>query len=194
MQKGKFGFSLWIYPYIALWSLFVWETSAMMVCLALALFVIAMERDEWCIKQCLKTVMFAVYWGVYNIIMNALTGIPLAGYIFMFIDLIITVVVFIIVWICGLSKLTKGEDISIPGKGVVNRAYGFVQQYVQQSPPTQQTYQAPPQQQPTPPAQTPPTPPNAPGGFTPPPAPPSGFTAPPAPPSSFTPPPAPPQN
>ncbi len=197
MQKGKFGFALWLYPYIALWSLFVWETSAMLVCLALALFVIAMEKDEWCIKQCLKTVMFAVYWGVYNIIINALSGIPVAGYVFMILDFIITVVVFIIVWVFGLSRLTKGMDISIPGKGVVNRAYGFVQQYVQTGSATP-PYQAPPAQagyqQPVPPAQAPSAPPSAPGGFAPPPAPPSGFTAPPAPPSSFTPPPAPPQN
>ena len=169
----------------------------MLVCLALALFVIAMEKDEWCIKQCLKTVMFAVYWGVYNIIINALSGIPVAGYVFMIIDFIITVVVFIIVWVFGLSRLTKGMDISIPGKGVVNRAYGFVQQYVQTGPaPT--PYQAPPAQagyqQPAPPAQAPSAPPSAPGGFAPPPAPPSVFTAPSAPPSSFTPPPAPPQN
>ena len=141
MQKGKFGFALWLYPYIALWSLFVWETSAMLVCLALALFVIAMEKDEWCIKQCLKTVMFAVYWGVYNIIINALSDIPVAGYVFMIIDFIVTVAVFIVVWILGLSRLTKGMDISIPGKGIVNRAYGMIQQYTVQQPYTQPTAQ-----------------------------------------------------
>ena len=194
MQKGKFGFSLWLYPYIALWSLFVWETGAMLICLALTLFAIAIEKDEWCTKQCLKIVMFSVYWGMYNVVMASAQQIPLAGYAFMVIDFIISVIVFIIVFIFGMMRIMKGADINIPGKGTVNRAYGFVQQYVQ-APPTQQSYQAPPQQQsyqqPVPPTQAPPAPP---AGFTPPPAPPAGFTAPAAPPSSFTPPPAPPQN
>lgn len=130
MQKGKFGFSLWLYPYIALWTLFVWENSAVLICLAIALFVMAIERNEWCIRQCLKTVMFSLYWGLYNIIMGLLTNLPYAGYGFLVVDFIITIVVFIIVFIFGMMRLVKGCDISIPGKGIVDKAYGIVDRYL----------------------------------------------------------------
>ena len=206
MQKGKFGFLLWLYPYIALWSLFVWDTGAMLICLALALFAIAVEQNEWCTKQCLKTVMLSVYWGLYNAVMGALSSIPVAGYAFSVIDTVITIVMLVVIFLIGMRKLPKGEDISIPGKKLVEKAFGYIQQYApaqaQQAyspqpaapqpaypqPQTRQNYQESAyQQQPVQPFSAPPAPPAAPASsvipqpYTPPSAP-SGFTPPPPPP------------
>lgn len=221
MQKGKFGFSLWFYPFIALWTIL---TGSPLGCLLIAGFVIAVEQDEWAIKQCLQALMFSFYWSIYNVAMDYAKQIPVAGFIFSIIDFIVWLVLIILVMVIGLSRLKKGREMGLPGKGIVNRAYGYIQQYVRQpqqpyqapaqpqyQPPVQQPFTAPPAQMPynngfvppAAPASTGFTPPVRPAaspvnnGFTPPAAPPiSSFTPPPAPPESsgFNPPPAPPAN
>lgn len=212
MQKGKFGFYLWLYPFISLWTIL---TGSPLGCLLIAGFVIAVEQDEWTIKQCLQALMFSFYWSIYDVAMGYAKQIPVAGFIFSIIDFIVWLVLIILVMVIGLSRLKKGREIGLPGKGTVNRAYGYIQQYIQQpqpqyQQPVQQPFTAPPAQMPynkgfVPPAApasngfTPPAPPaaaSANNGFTPPPAPAAnnGFTPPPTPQaySSFTPPPQPP--
>lgn len=217
MQKGKFGFYLWLYPFISLWTIL---TGSPLGCLLIAGFVIAVEQDEWTIKQCLQALMFSFYWSIYDVAMGYAKQIPVAGFIFSIIDFIVWLVLIILVMVIGLSRLKKGREMGLPGKGIVNRAYGYIQQYIQQPQPQYQAPSQPQYQQPVqqpftaPPAQTPNnkgfaaapasngfTPPPAPAannGFTPPPAPQahSSFTPPPQPPASsgFNPPPAPPAN
>ncbi len=87
-------------------------------------FVIAVEKDEWTIKQCAHVVMFNIYWSVYDYIMGMFTGglnaIPFVGGVIAaplnIIDTIVWVVLVVLVMIQGLGKLKNGQDISLPGK------------------------------------------------------------------------------
>lgn len=202
MQKGKFGFQLWLYPYISLWALFL---EMNIIPFIIAGFVIAVEKDEWASKQCLHTVMICIYYSVYQMIMNGFIAVPLLGAVFVVIDGIVALVFFILVFILGFMKLRKGESISMFGMGLINQAYGFIQQAApaaqyqqqyqqpqyQQQPQQQQPQQyAPPAQQNSyaPPAQAAPIAPMPHAPSQPP-----AYT-PPQPPSGFAPPPPPPQN
>ncbi len=156
MQKGKFGFSLWLYPYIALWALCLWSGYGMVICVALSLFVAVTENNEWCTKQCLKAVLIAIYWGVYNLISNAFYYVPIIKYANGLIDTVITACFCVLVLVIGLKKLMNGEELSFPGMSVIDKAFGHVQQFVApqsqgyqqgapyQQPPTAATYQQPP--------------------------------------------------
>lgn len=121
--------SSWFYPFLALWSLLL---GSFVTTLLIVGFAIVVERDEWCTKQCLYVVMFQIYWGLLNTIMSFLKSIPLAGFVFSIIDFIIWLVLLILVFAIGLGRLKNGKDSGLPGKGIVDRAYGMVQQYVQQ--------------------------------------------------------------
>lgn len=127
MQKGKLGFSVWLYPFLALWSVLMGNLVSTLLIVG---FAIAVEKDEWCTKQCLHAVMFQIYWGVLDVVMSYFTALPLAGYVFAVIDFIIWLILLILVFIVGLGRLKRGEDIGLPGKGIVNRAYGMIQQYI----------------------------------------------------------------
>lgn len=154
MQKGKFGFSLWLYPYISLWALFL---NMNLVPFLIAGFVIAVEKDEWASKQCLHTIMICVYFGMYRFVMGLFTGIPMLGLVFSVIDMIVNLVFFILVFILGFMKLKNGKSINMFGMGIVNRAFGQMLQYVQMDSPQptpQPTYTAPVMEQPVAPQPT----------------------------------------
>lgn len=139
MPKGKFGFSVWLYPFIALWTVLVGPALASVLILG---FVALVEKDEWAIQQCIHVVMFSIYWSVYQVIMGFFTGIPLLGTIISIIDGIVFVIMMILVLFLGLGRLKNGRDIGLPGKGIVMRAYGLMQ-----SIPAYQAYQQQPRQE-----------------------------------------------
>lgn len=150
MAKGKFGFSLWLYPFIAMWTVLVGPSLASVLILG---FVLGAEKDEWAVKQCIHVVMFNIYWNVYKTIMGFLSGIPLLGMVLSVIDVIVFIVMLVLILILGLGRLKNGYDIGLPGRGIVNRAYGLMQsvpmyQQVQQQPQYQQPQQHYPQPQP----------------------------------------------
>ncbi len=130
MQKGKFGFSLWLYPFISLWLMLFNQTLANVLILG---FVIAVEKDEWAVKQCAHVLMFSIYWAMYNFIMDMITGwfesVPLIGGVaaapLNILDTVVWIVLVILCFALGLSRLKHGEDIGLPGKNVINRAYGY---------------------------------------------------------------------
>lgn len=198
MQKGKFGFSLWLYPYLSLWGLYL---NMDLVPFLIAGFVIKVEQDEWTSKQCLHTIMICCFYNMYRLIADAAIDIPLIGAAFLVVDMIIMIIFLILVFVMGFHKLKNGQSITMFGMGIINRAYGYIpQQYTQpqqpqyaQQPPQQpyaqppyqqqqyaqpQPYAQPQQPQYAPPQAAPAAPPNdpppaAPGGFTPPPPPPA---------------------
>jgi hypothetical protein len=144
MQKGRFGFSLWFYPFIALWTVLMGPALASFLILG---FVMAVEKDEWTIKQCLHVVMFTIYWNVFDTIMSFLSGIPLLGIAISVINFIVFLLTLIMILVMGLGRLKRGQDISLPGMGIVNRAYGLIQTFVPQEYQSQ-TYEQPRHQQP----------------------------------------------
>jgi hypothetical protein len=150
MQKGKFGFALWLYPFIALWTVLLWEPFAS---IAIMLFVIGVEKDEWAIKQCIHVVMFNIYWSIYLYIMDLLTSLDLIGIVFSIIALVIWIIMMILTLLLGILRLRFGHDILLPGKGIVNRAFGLVQSFQQNY--GQPQYGAAPQYQPYPPQNAP---------------------------------------
>jgi hypothetical protein len=215
MQKGKFGFSLWLYPFIALWTVLLWEPFAS---IAIMLFVMAVEKNDWAIKQCIHVVMFNIYWSIYLYVIGFLTAIPLIGTVFSVIDFVVWVIMMVLITVLGIMRLRNGQDIGLPGKGIVNRAFGLMQnfqqnygqpQYGQPAPyqpyppqqgaPIQPPYAppyAPPQQNAYQAAPTPPPASPAPGQQAAPPPPPATFggqTPPQADADGKTPPPPPPQ-
>lgn len=199
MEKGKFGFALWLYPFIALWTVMVGPTLGSLLILG---FVIAVERNEWVIKQCAHVVMFNIYWELLNYIMDALSSIPILGLVFGIIYYVVWVVIVILAFVLGLGRLKRGHDISLPGSRIINRAYDMAKEYthkhqeryqLQQQSAPQQLQQAPPspQWQQPPPLQpqhgiSPPSPPPPPQHNTNPPPPP-GMNHPPQHPSPMPP-------
>ena len=124
MQKGRMGFALWLYPLIALWCIVF---GAFTPLLLITGFAIIVEKNEWCSKQCLHTVMFYIIWELIDVILGYLEMIPIAGVVFSVIDAIIWIVFVILVFVLGMARVTKGMDIGLPGKGTIDRAYGFIQ-------------------------------------------------------------------
>jgi hypothetical protein len=163
MQKGKFGFSLWLYPFIALWTVLLWTPFASIV---IMLFVMAVEKNDWAIKQCIHVVMFNIYWSIYLYVIDFLVAIPLVGTVFSIIDFVVWVIMMILITILGILRLRNGQEIGLPGKGIVNRAFGLMQNFQQgygqpqYGQPAQQYQPYPPQQ--GAPAQPPYAPPYAP--------------------------------
>lgn len=186
MEKGKFGFSLWLYPFISLWTVLLGFELAT---IGILLFVIAAEKNEWVIKQCAHAVMFMVYWYligfIFDFVSGMFTGIPfvggLIGTVFDIIYGIFWIVIVILVLVLGLGRLKKGGDIGLFGKGIVDRAFGVVSGYAAQhgyhtqpqQPYGQQQWQQPPQQQGYAPAPPPPPPQAAQPAPPPPPPPPA---------------------
>lgn len=138
MQKGKFGFSVWLYPFISLWLIL---TGSILGSLVIVGFAAIVEKDEWTTKQCLQVLMLSIYWSFYQTISNLFIRIPLIGSVFSIIDSIIYIVFIVVIIVLGLLKLRKGMDMNLPGKGIINSAYGLVMQPVQQP----STYTAPEQ-------------------------------------------------
>lgn len=168
MQKGKYGFCVWIYPFLALWAV---STRLFWIPFLIAGFVILVEKDEWAIKQCLHTLVLSLIYSTYTMIITPLTQIPVDidvgsmlssgkapiqwGNIFSTIDIIISIAFFALLIFMGMMKLVKGENISFFGMNIVNRAYGFIQKTVTVTTPqpsnessAQPAQAAPPQPQP----------------------------------------------
>ncbi len=151
MQKGKLGIFLWVYPMLGLWSILVGNLT---ITALITGFAIAVEKNEWCTKQVLHVLIFQIYWSLIDAIMIPLTTIPFIGTVFSAIDFIIWLVLLILVIFLGMGKIGKGQDMGLPGKGFVEKAFGIVQQYANpqqhyqqyQQPNYQQQYQQQPQQ------------------------------------------------
>ncbi len=148
MQKGKLGFSLWFYPIVALWCIILEQFIPIVMIAGFAFFV---ERETWVIKQCMTVLMFSIYYTLYNFIMGFFIAIPLLGFVFSIVDLVIWIIVAIFV-ILSFGKVKNGQDASLPGKGLAQQAFGMVGQQPQYQQPQyqqpQQQYQQPQYQQP----------------------------------------------
>ena len=178
MRKGKFGFAVWLYPYIALWTLFLGMDIMPFLITGL---VLVTEKDEWATKQCLHTVIIGIFYKLYQWIMAFLVTLPLAGYGFIIVDFVIDLVFFILLFIIGFFRLKRGKSILMFGMGIINQAYGYIKPKVNYPP---QGYQYPPY--PVPPAYAqnnpaqynpfPPSPEQAPLNYQ---APPANYTMPP---------------
>lgn len=123
MNKGKFGFAVWLYPYLALWAFFL---DMDLIPFLIAGLVLVVEKDEWATKQCLHTIMIGIYYNLYQWIMAFLISIPFTGFAFIVFDLVVDVVFFVMVFILGFIRLKKGKSIQMFGMGTINRAYGYI--------------------------------------------------------------------
>lgn len=190
MQKGKFGFRTWLYPFLALWGVL---TGPVWLPFAVLGFVLILDNDPWTGRQCVRVVLFNFYWMLYLMLKNMVLGfplaaIPVAGAVYTgfinFIHFIVTVVLIVFVFVKGTGKLKRGEELTIPGGKISDLVYDRVQAAPVYAPQPQQGYQPPPsyqqappqyqqpQYQQAPPPQTPPPPQQATGEFVPPPPPP----------------------
>ncbi len=148
MQKGKVGIYLWVYPFIALWSVLVGNLTLTAV---IAGFAIAVEKDTWCSRQTLHAFIFHVYWSIIDMVLIALMSIPFLGSVFAFIDVVIWIILLIIIIFMGFNKVKVGLDMTLPGKDFAEKAFGIVNQFTPPQPQYnnqyQQQYQQPNNQQ-----------------------------------------------
>ena len=183
MQKGKFGFRTWLYPFLALWGVLTGPTWLPFAVLG---FVLLLDNDLWTARQCVRVVMFNFYWMLYLMLKNMVLGfplaaVPMAGAVYTgfinFIHFVVTVVLIVFVFVKGTGRLKRGEELTIPGGKISDMVFDRVQapppapQYQQaQYAPQYQPAAPPPYQPPQQPA--PPQQPTVGEGFQPPPPPP----------------------
>lgn len=177
MQKGKFGFYLWYYPLVAFILAFLGQILLVAV---LLLFVIAVEKDEWAIRQNMQafgmSFIYLLINGLYSYGYTA-SGLNYFNYysgsydfsvnvVFGYIAIVVAGILAIgalIFFIMALTRVVKGRDAGIPIlSSVVDKVFGVVKQqpFYQQPPvggPGQPNYGA---QQPQPPTYAQPQQPN----------------------------------
>ncbi len=163
MQKGKFGFKLWVYPVAAILLLILGQFLAAALVVA---FGIAAEKHQWLSHQLLQVFFFGVFAeiadgfiGLLRWFFNGLFYLPSSVWnifriIFSIFDLAFDVA-FLVFFIIAIINIVRGKDARLPGAAsVANCAFGILP-VVPQMPQTPQMPQAPqqPQYQPYQPAQ-----------------------------------------
>lgn len=162
MQKGKFGFKLWVYPVLAM-AFFVLD-QFFLGALAVG-FAIAAEKNEWVSHQVLQVLIFGTFAGIANMVIDGIawlfalgSAIPMmavAGGIVCGILYAAVFVFLVVFYILGFTRVVKGKDAKLPiACKIANHAFGLVAARPQ--PPVQPQapqYQVPPYQAPQQPQQ-----------------------------------------
>ena len=156
MKKGKYGI---VYPFYAVIAIICAIFGQIIPCLAVTLFVIAAEKDEWTSRQCIQASFFAMIQLMVSTVLggfvapaNWFSGIPLlggfTGIYRMIFDIIgdIASVVLLVFLILAIVNVVKEKDANLPfAKKFANWAYGIVTPKPQPQP---MQYQQPMQPQP----------------------------------------------
>lgn len=157
MQKGKFGFRLWVYPVAAILLVIFDQSLAATLVVA---FGIAAEKNDWVSHQLLQVFFFGIFAAVKDVIVrivnwafSGLYSIPYLGTAMNVVadvieaGLSITLLVFLII---ALVRVVKGQDAKLPGAAAIaNHAFGIapVKPQYPQAPQAPQNPQAPYQPQ-----------------------------------------------
>lgn len=164
MQKGKFGFKLWVYPVLAMVCFLL---NQVLLGALIAAFAIIAEKNEWLSRQVLEVFFYGLMgnicyrvvdwirvifsWGANYSIMGSIGNVVIT---------ILDIAVFALLavfYIIGWGRLVKGQDAKIPlAHSIANRAFGIIPPAPQRPvPPPQPPMQQPPYQQTQAPYQAP---------------------------------------
>ncbi|MFR8004075.1 MAG: hypothetical protein ACLU62_14330 [Hydrogeniiclostridium sp.] len=163
MQKGKFGFKLWVYPVVAM-AFFVLD-QFFLGALAVG-FAIAAEKNEWVSHQVLQVLIFGTFAGIANMVVDGIdwlfglgSGIPMiavAGGVVCGILYAAIFVFLVVFYVLGFTRVIKGKDAKLPiACTIANHAFGIVAARPQPPVQPQKQYQVPPYQAPQAPMQQP---------------------------------------
>jgi len=135
MQKGKYGFYLWVYAVLGYVLAFL---DQLVPCLLLLGFVIAAEKNEWAIKQAMQALFLCLFSELITLgpsaIRTAFAETYLLGDAISAMCYIFNVLLFFIVLaaaVIGIVNAVKGNDNGIPLLAkLANRAFGLVEKKV----------------------------------------------------------------
>ncbi len=156
MQKGKFGFKLWVYPVVAM-AFFVLD-QFFLGALAVG-FAIAAEKNEWVSHQVLQVLIFGTFAGIAHMVVDgiawlfalgaAVPMIVVAGGVVCGILYAAIFVFLVVFYILGFTRVVKGKDAKLPiACTIANHAFGIVAARPQPPVQPQAQYQVPPYQAP----------------------------------------------
>lgn len=178
MRKGKFGIVLCFYPIAAFIAVIL---NSPLICAALAVAAIFLEKDEWTGRQTLQAWMASVLVFFFDHVLSWAVDLVYVPYLSGFLS-VVTTVLFVLVYlvvilfsVLGIIRVRKDGEANLPllselayhvyGQQKPKPAPSLVQQYPMPYGVPQQPQQAPQaQQQPYPPQPyaapqyTPPTP------------------------------------
>ena len=156
MQKGKFGFKLWVYPVVAM-AFFVLD-QFFLGALAVG-FAIAAEKNEWVSHQVLQVLIFGTFAGLANMVVDGIdwlfglgSSVPMiavAGGVVCGILYAAIFVFLVVFYVLGFTRVIKGKDAKLPiACTIANHAFGIVAARPQPPVQPQAQYQVPPYQAP----------------------------------------------
>ena len=134
MRKGKFNIVLSFYAVVAFVLAILGQV---LLCGLLLGFVIAAERDEWAVRQCMQAFFLSIVSGIAGVIqsvMSVFNIVPVLNWLTSGITSFVVGVIYLVVLIfaiIGLVHVCKGQDARIPWlTTLAGKAYGVMAQHM----------------------------------------------------------------
>lgn len=142
MEKGKFGFRLYLYPLLMLLCVLFSSVWAGLIILG---FVLVAEKNEQATRQTLHALLYFFVWQfyllatsqlmtLYEFVMRRLTswfswsllynGVSNIRGFFYGVGSLIYLAFVVVILFMGVLPLLKGKDMKLPGKNFVDKLYG----------------------------------------------------------------------
>ena len=125
MRKGKFNIVL---PFYAIVAFVLAILGQVLLC-----FVIAAERDEWAVRQCMQAFFLSIVSGIAGVvqsIMGVFNVVPVLNWLTSGITSFVVGVIYLVVLIfaiIGLVHVCKGQDARVPWlTTLAGKAYGVI--------------------------------------------------------------------